>query len=179
MVMGERRSCYWTRPEYTHQFASTASGPASLGPFLISTLPPGIASFFYSPMMGKGWLVTKQTVPATGLLMLNLLAAFTTEDTLPPQTPLPQQLLDYSTSRWPTPEISRQAFSRALAWALFWLTLFTYSFFSFNSSICEEATPILSGTDLVSAQEHQVHSPQGQLDISAYTCYKALKFIMF
>lgn len=60
MVMEELRSCYWTRLEYTHLFASKASAPAFLGPFLISILLPGIASFFYFPMMGKDLLIIKQ-----------------------------------------------------------------------------------------------------------------------
>lgn len=92
MVMKEWGSCHWTRPEYTHQFASTASGPAFLGPFLISILLPGTASFFYSPVKGKDLLITKPSGPFPGLLLLMPLAAFTTDYTFLPQTPLPQLL---------------------------------------------------------------------------------------
>lgn len=90
--MEEWRSCYWIQPEYTHQFASTASGPAFLGPFLISILLPGIASFFYFPMMRKDSLIPKLRGPFPGLLLFLLFAAFTTDYTFLPQTPLLQLL---------------------------------------------------------------------------------------
>lgn len=89
MVMEEWRSCYWTQPERIHQFASAASGPAFLGPFLISILLPSIASFFYSPMIGKDLSITKQMDSFSGLFLLILLVAFTTHYTFLPQTPLP------------------------------------------------------------------------------------------
>lgn len=91
MVMEEWRSCYWSQPEYTHQFASTASERAFLGPFLISILLPGIASFFYSPIMGKD-LITKQRDPFSGLLLLILLVVFTMDYTFLPQNPFSQLL---------------------------------------------------------------------------------------
>lgn len=91
MVMEEWRSCYWSQPEYTHQFASTASEQAFLGPFLISILLPGIASFFYSPIMGKD-LITKQRDSFSGLLPLIPLVVFTKDYTFLPQNPFSRLL---------------------------------------------------------------------------------------